>query len=81
MNCPECGGVSEVLDSRPRNGSVWRRRGCRQCGARWTTMETANPTESQAVTLLVRLGQVAVDVAEIQKDLQRRLISRPSGGG
>ncbi len=40
MNCPYCGGSgSRVVDSRPLDGGVRRRRKCLSCGARFTTYE------------------------------------------
>ncbi|MDH5364203.1 MAG: transcriptional regulator NrdR [Dehalococcoidia bacterium] len=40
MNCPYCGGSgSRVMDSRPLDGGVRRRRKCLSCGARFTTYE------------------------------------------
>ena len=40
MNCPYCGGTgSRVIDSRPLDGGVRRRRQCLSCGARFTTYE------------------------------------------
>lgn len=40
MKCNECGNdISKVIDSRPCQGSIRRRRKCEECGARWTTYE------------------------------------------
>lgn len=40
MNCEKCGGASEVADSRKRNsGYIRRRRQCKACGHRFTTIE------------------------------------------
>jgi transcriptional repressor NrdR len=40
MNCPYCGrSGSRVVDSRPLDGGVRRRRKCLSCGARFTTYE------------------------------------------
>lgn len=40
-----CGGrLSDVIDSRERQGWVWRRRGCESCGARETTEERPRHT-------------------------------------
>jgi len=40
MNCPYCGGSgSRVIDSRPLDEGVRRRRKCLSCGARFTTYE------------------------------------------
>ena len=40
MKCPECGcEESKVIDSRPTDNKVRRRRECIQCGTRFTTYE------------------------------------------
>ena len=40
MKCPECAcEESKVIDSRPTENKVRRRRECIQCGARFTTYE------------------------------------------
>ena len=42
MKCPNCGfEESKVLDSRPLENSIRRRRMCNECGYRFTTFETA----------------------------------------
>lgn len=38
--CPDCAGETRVLNVRTRpDGSLWRRRGCLQCGFRFDTIE------------------------------------------
>lgn len=40
MNCPECGfGGVGCVDSRPKNGTVYRRRRCLNCDYRYSTIE------------------------------------------
>lgn len=39
MNCPFCGGPSQVKDSRPTTDGVRRRRECKTCHRRFTTFE------------------------------------------
>lgn len=39
MTCPKCGGETCVIDSRPSEDSVRRRRECLECGDRFNTME------------------------------------------
>jgi transcriptional regulator NrdR family protein len=39
MKCPECGGDSCVISSRPFPDRVMRRRRCVKCGQRWSTGE------------------------------------------
>ncbi len=41
MHCPQCNEIHtlSVIDSRLRQGAVYRRRACRACGFRFSTME------------------------------------------
>ena len=40
MICPKCGSSqNHCVDSRGRNGSVWRRRECKACRYRFNTVE------------------------------------------
>lgn len=42
MKCPNCGyEETKVIDSRPMDNKIRRRRGCSECGCRFTTFETA----------------------------------------
>ena len=45
MKCPKCqkDGHSQVLESRPANGQVWRRRFCKLCLKTFVSCETAEP--------------------------------------
>lgn len=36
MNCPKCGGDTRVVESRPREGGVWRRRKCAKAHLSYT---------------------------------------------
>ena len=49
MNCPACQTETRVIDSRPVEGSVRRRRVCQQCGHRFTTYERAAELEPAVV--------------------------------
>ena len=40
MDCPVCGGSTFVLHSRTDGETVTRRRECRECGFRFSTIET-----------------------------------------
>ncbi len=45
MKCPFCGfAESKVIDSRPNDGSIRRRRECLSCGGRFTTFEILETT-------------------------------------
>ncbi len=37
--CAKCGGAVTVYDTRAQKYGVWRRRGCADCGHRWSTVE------------------------------------------
>lgn len=40
MNCPKCGALSKVIDTRLHDsGGIRRRRSCLECGYRWMTLE------------------------------------------
>lgn len=40
MQCPKCGlRRDRVVDTRTRAGGTYRRRECRECRFRWTTLE------------------------------------------
>lgn len=39
MNCPNCGGETKVVDSRPQEDGVQRRRECLECKERFKTVE------------------------------------------
>jgi transcriptional repressor NrdR len=39
MTCPYCGSETKVVDSRPQEDSVYRRRMCVACKARFSTTE------------------------------------------
>ena len=45
MKCPKCqkDGKSQVLESRPADGKVWRRRMCALCFKTFVSCETAEP--------------------------------------
>jgi len=45
MKCPHCNrdGKSPVLESRPADGKVWRRRMCALCFKTYVSCETAEP--------------------------------------
>lgn len=66
--CPKCGAAeSAVIDSRPIEDAVRRRRACGGCGARWTTVER-NIEADRHDELMVRIGiDVPCSVAEALK--------------
>jgi transcriptional repressor NrdR len=39
MTCPYCAGFTKVIDSRPDEDSVYRRRECLSCKKRFSTIE------------------------------------------
>lgn len=49
MNCPECNADTKVIDSRPIEGGVRRRRACKACGCRFSTEEVLVGKKSRSV--------------------------------
>ncbi len=63
MKCKKCGGEGWIyLNRNMDSGSVYRRRRCKQCGEKWTTIEL--PAEY--------LKGVIADLARITNDLRKR---------
>lgn len=58
MNCPACHSEerSEVVDSRPSDDHIDRRRKCKQCGHRWGTIERTSiiTQREQIITQMVK---------------------------
>ena len=66
MKCPECGGGTQVIDSRKMEGYVWRSRKCKDCGVRVSSIEILAgyplPSHGKFVKELKRtLGDEAID--------------------
>ena len=49
MECPYCSGPTHVIDSRPADNAIRRRRKCQQCERRFTTFERIAELESVVV--------------------------------
>ena len=47
MNCPECGTKMYVIDSRPSEYGVRRRKKCFECGYRLTTYEITSAQKAK----------------------------------
>ncbi len=76
MKCPECGcEESKVIDSRPTENKVRRRRECIQCGARFTTYEII-----EEVPLMVIKKDHTIEPFDREKlvdKLRRAAVKRP----
>lgn len=69
MQCPKCGGIeSKCKDSRYKDHTVYRRRECLACGARFSTMEVS--LESFQSMNLTSQGTLDA-ISEIFRKLQR----------
>jgi hypothetical protein len=53
-DCPSCGALTGVIDSRPSPYGIRRRRKCSGCGGRITTFEVACPPDALARGELLR---------------------------
>lgn len=70
MDCPLCGGATRVIDSRPMDGGIRRRRECERCGRRFTTHERVAPVELRVVKSGSR-GREAFSVAKLLRVIRR----------
>ena len=65
--CPDCGGKTQVIDSRPVDGRVVRRRHCLDCNARVTTTERVGDMVQETEALRQKLAQFVRLADEIMK--------------
>jgi len=76
MKCPECGyNDSKVIDSRPADNKVRRRRECLSCGGRFTTYEML-----EDVPIMVVKKDNSIEPFDSQKLIERVLratVKRP----
>lgn len=76
MKCPECGhDDSKVIDSRPTDGKIRRRRECLSCKCRFTTYEIV-----ENIPLMVVKKDCSLEPFDSQKLLERLLraaVKRP----
>ena len=79
MNCLKCGGKGDVVDSRPGPEGTWRRRQCRACGERWTTVESRNPSDAVIVAVVDDLKEAIHCVADTMATL-KQIKSRGGAG-
>lgn len=79
MLCAKCGGKGDVVDSRPHPEGTWRRRQCRKCGERWTTMEMENPHDEVIKAVVADLGDAVRLIVDAQATL-KKVMSRGGVG-
>lgn len=76
MKCPECGyDDSKVIDSRPTDNKIRRRRECTKCGCRFTTYEVV-----ENIPLMVIKKDNSIEPFDRQKLVDRLLratVKRP----
>lgn len=63
MTCPVCGGQLIVIDSRPTEDSIHRRRKCVECGYRFSTIEVDADLYASEMDAVKRSTRKAVDTA------------------
>jgi transcriptional repressor NrdR len=76
VQCPYCGGDSQVVDSRAAADGVRRRRTCNECRRRFTTDEKVRPPQLK-VTKRGRSGAEPFDTDKLVRCLQRVCRGRP----
>ncbi|MBR2284489.1 MAG: transcriptional repressor NrdR [Ruminococcus sp.] len=76
MRCPYCGcGESKVIDSRPKDGSIKRRRECIECSSRFTTFEII---EKPALMVQKKSGKLeAFDRDKLTRGIYTAVKKRP----
>lgn len=67
--CPNCGSkISEVVNTRDRDGYIWRRRKCYRCREKFTTNETALSENDKRIIKKIKLKSVNHDFfAELEE--------------
>lgn len=58
MRCEKCGGDTGVIESRPSNGSVKRRRECLKCRERFTTYEVTAQFRTKALDEMTKYRMI-----------------------
>lgn len=71
MNCPTCGSATHVIDSRKATRWVRRRRECKECGERFTTIEMPQQ-EAEALQELETWWLKIVDAIKILELLRQQ---------
>lgn len=74
--CPGCGGDSRVIDSRPRDKSIRRRRVCILCKTRFTTYEIA--TDDDPAEGLKLLRKQADELRSLADRIEQMSAERPA---
>ena len=65
--CPDCGGKTQVIDTRLVDGRMRRRRHCLDCNARVTTTERVGDMVQETEALRQKLAQFVRLADEIMK--------------
>jgi transcriptional regulator NrdR family protein len=72
MQCMKCGSEKDrVVDSRLQGGDVWRRRECRDCGERWTTVESAKPSDAVIQSMVDSLVESVREITGVMAILKK----------
>lgn len=71
IRCPECHYRSRCVDSRPCEQGIRRRRMCRKCGKRFTTLEVVVGIENRAILPQIYLDHIIDDLKTKHGDLAK----------
>ena len=79
MKCPKCGFAdSKVIDSRPSDTSIRRRRECLSCQARFTTYETYEVEDASSIVVIKKDHSLQIfDRNKIMTGLLQACYKRP----
>lgn len=68
LSCPACGGAfSDVVDSRPKQNRIRRRRKCTACGFRFSTIEVYGQSVME-LRILEKIYVLMQELAEVRGD-------------
>ena len=68
MMCPKCNSKSKVINSRPSNYGIYRRRQCLECGHRFSTQEVLSLNVEEASRKMGRLKLLLVKEGKGYRD-------------
>lgn len=83
--CPTCQKRTAVVDSRPRDGTIWRYRQCKSCGYSVSTIEARVGEKKELINLQRALGALTVATNELVQKVRSivpaRVTADPKANG
>ncbi|MCE2836912.1 MAG: hypothetical protein LW834_08105 [Cyanobium sp. 49614_E6] len=76
MRCTACGADTATLETRRRNGAIYRRRQCQECSERFSTRELP---EAALKALQAQCSSLQRDREVLRRQLRRAAAGLPIG--